>query len=79
LSEPTADTREYLKPSGVAEPSQPYTHAIRVGKTVYLSGQVPIDANGDVVGPAIQPGRQNSAGGMSNCVWPRPEPPSRTS
>jgi len=57
LSEPTADTREYLKPSGVAEPSQPYTHAIRVGKTVYLSGQVPIDANGDVVGPG-DPTRQ---------------------
>ncbi len=57
MSEPTADTREYLKPSGVAEPSQPYTHAIRVGKTVYLSGQVPIDANGDVVGPG-DPTRQ---------------------
>jgi enamine deaminase RidA (YjgF/YER057c/UK114 family) len=51
LSQRIADAKEYFTPSGVAAPSQPYTHAIRVGKTVYLSGQVPIDVNGDVVGP----------------------------
>jgi enamine deaminase RidA (YjgF/YER057c/UK114 family) len=57
LSQRTPDTREYLKPHGVAEPTQPYTHVVRAGNTLYLSGQVPIDANGEVVG-AGDPTRQ---------------------
>jgi enamine deaminase RidA (YjgF/YER057c/UK114 family) len=51
LSQRIRDTKEYLQPAGVAEPVQPYTHVVRAGNTLYLSGQVPIDANGDVVGP----------------------------
>ena len=43
--------REYLKPAGVSAPEQPYSHVVRVGKTVYLSGQIPIDKDGNVVGP----------------------------
>jgi enamine deaminase RidA (YjgF/YER057c/UK114 family) len=42
--------REYLTPAGVAPPTEPYSHVIRVGKTVYLAGQVPIDEHGNVVG-----------------------------
>jgi len=30
---------------------RPYSPALRVGDTIYLSGQVPIDANGNTVGP----------------------------
>src|SRR5512133_1802907 len=49
--------REYIKPEGVATPPQPYNHVIRVGKTLYVAGQVARDVNGNVVGrgdPAAQ-------------------------
>jgi enamine deaminase RidA (YjgF/YER057c/UK114 family) len=50
MSKETSD-REYYVPEGVGAPVQPYSHAVRVGKTVYLSGQIPIDKDGNVVGP----------------------------
>ncbi|TMD12236.1 MAG: RidA family protein [Chloroflexi bacterium] len=42
--------REYLQPAGVASPPEPYSHVIRVGKTVYIAGQVAFDAGNKVVG-----------------------------
>jgi enamine deaminase RidA (YjgF/YER057c/UK114 family) len=49
--------REYLTPSGVAAPPEPYSHVIRAGKTVYIAGQVAFDAEGRTVGPG-DPKRQ---------------------
>jgi len=36
--------RAYIVPAGVAPPPETYHHAIRVGKTVYVAGQVAFDA-----------------------------------
>ncbi len=57
MSHEEPSDRQYYKPEGVAPPVQPYSHVVRVGKTVYLSGQIPIDKNGNVVGagdPTLQ-------------------------
>lgn len=51
MSNDQSGDREYIKPKGVRPPNQPFNHVVRVGKTVYLAGQVPIDINGNVVGP----------------------------
>ena len=51
MSRQESDAKQYIQPEGVAAPRQPYTHVIRVGKTVYVSGQVPIDESGKVVAP----------------------------
>ena len=51
MSTSSSEEREYIQPAGVLPPVQPYTHVVRVGKTLYLSGQVPIDEHGEVVGP----------------------------
>jgi enamine deaminase RidA (YjgF/YER057c/UK114 family) len=53
----SSSDREYLKPEGVRPPDQPYSNVVRVGKTVYLAGQVPVDKDGNVVGPG-DPTRQ---------------------
>lgn len=57
MNQEHAPEREFLKPAGMSAPEQPYSHVVRVGKTVYLSGQIPIDGNGNVVGagdPTLQ-------------------------
>jgi 3-hydroxyisobutyrate dehydrogenase len=41
---------EPVSPAGVAAPVGAYSHAIRCGDTVYTSGQVAMDADGNVVG-----------------------------
>ena len=40
---------EVIKPSGV-HPTQTYAHAVKVGNTVYISGQTALDPRGDLVG-----------------------------
>lgn len=42
--------REYLEPTGLAPPPEPYAHAIRTGNTVYIAGQVALDEENNVVG-----------------------------
>lgn len=42
--------REYIVPPDVAPPPEPYSHVVRVGKTVYIAGQVAFDSEGRVVG-----------------------------
>jgi enamine deaminase RidA (YjgF/YER057c/UK114 family) len=57
VSEEQTQTRQYIQPEGVARPTQPYNHVVRVGKTVYLAGQVPLDENRNLVGrgdPSLQ-------------------------
>jgi reactive intermediate/imine deaminase len=41
---------EHLNPQGLADPGT-FTHVVKVGNTVYISGQVSRDAQGKVVGP----------------------------
>lgn len=38
---------------GVPAPVAPYCHAARVGGWIYLTGQIPIDAKGQIVGGGI--------------------------
>jgi 2-iminobutanoate/2-iminopropanoate deaminase len=42
--------RERLNPPGVSAPGANYSHVARVGSTLYISGQVAIDAEGNLVG-----------------------------
>jgi enamine deaminase RidA (YjgF/YER057c/UK114 family) len=39
-----------VNPSGVHTPQANYSHATRVGDTLYISGQLPLDPNGNLVG-----------------------------
>jgi enamine deaminase RidA (YjgF/YER057c/UK114 family) len=43
-------SRNYIEPEGLAPPPDPYTHAIRVGDTIYIAGQVATDEQNQVVG-----------------------------
>ena len=40
---------EYIQPPDLPRPAA-YSHVVKAGQTVYLAGQVPQDANGQVVG-----------------------------
>jgi enamine deaminase RidA (YjgF/YER057c/UK114 family) len=42
--------RELLNPPGVHPPQAHYTHVARAGQTLYISGQLALDAAGGVVG-----------------------------
>jgi reactive intermediate/imine deaminase len=44
-------TKEYLNPENVHAPIWPYSHAVKVGKTIYISAQLPLDLEGNLVGP----------------------------
>lgn len=44
------DERIYVEPADLARPPEPYSHVIRIGKTVYVAGQVAFDEDGNVVG-----------------------------
>lgn len=43
--------RTVIKPTGVHQPAAPYSHAMITspGKSISISGQVPVDENGQVV------------------------------
>jgi 2-iminobutanoate/2-iminopropanoate deaminase len=43
--------REALQPDGVPAPVGPYSNVIVSGDFVFISGQIPYDAEGDLVGP----------------------------
>lgn len=42
--------RERLNPPGLHTPHANYSHVARVGNVLYLSGQIPVDADGNLVG-----------------------------
>jgi 2-iminobutanoate/2-iminopropanoate deaminase len=46
-------TRRELRVEGLAEPISHYTDAVVAGDALYLSGIVPVDADGNVVGDDI--------------------------
>ena len=57
MSEEGTETRQYIQPDGVPRPTQPYTPVVRVGRTIYVAGQVPLDEHRNLVGrsdPALQ-------------------------
>lgn len=41
--------KEFINPPALSRPTG-YTHVVKVGNTVYIAGQVPINARGEVVG-----------------------------
>ena len=46
-------TRRELRVEGLAEPISHYTDAVVAGDTLYVSGIVPVDADGNVVGEDV--------------------------
>ena len=46
----TKHAKEYLNPSGLARPPEPYHHAIRCGDFVLIAGQVAFDQDNNIVG-----------------------------
>jgi 2-iminobutanoate/2-iminopropanoate deaminase len=46
-------TRREIAVEGLAEPLSHYTDAVVAGDTIYVSGIVPVDANGKVVGDDV--------------------------
>jgi 2-iminobutanoate/2-iminopropanoate deaminase len=42
--------REMIRPTNVHEPAGGYHHAVKVGNTIYTSGQVGLDLEGNLVG-----------------------------
>lgn len=44
--------KEFLVPEGFSEPkSGYYSHGVKVNNTIYVTGQIALDASGEVVGP----------------------------
>ncbi len=43
--------KELINPKDVHEPIWPYAHAVKSGNTIYISAQLPLDAEGKLVGP----------------------------
>lgn len=53
----TETQRSYLEPEGVGPPTDPFTHVIVCGDTVYVAGQISLDEDNTIVGvgdPAAQ-------------------------
>jgi 2-iminobutanoate/2-iminopropanoate deaminase len=42
-------TKQIIKPKGSPAPVGPYNHAVRVGDLLFCSGQIPLDAQGNLV------------------------------
>jgi 2-iminobutanoate/2-iminopropanoate deaminase len=51
-------TRREFAVDGLAEPLSHYTDAVAAGDTLYISGIVPVDADGNVVGDGVAQARQ---------------------
>jgi 2-iminobutanoate/2-iminopropanoate deaminase len=41
--------KQIIKPAGSPSPVGPYNHAVRVGDLLFCSGQIPLDAQGNLV------------------------------
>ena len=50
-----AQKAEHINPPGLSKPAgATYTHIVKVGKTLYIAGQIGLDAQGKVVGPGMK-------------------------
>ena len=47
-----SDLREWTNPAGVHAPQAHYSHVARVGKTLYISGQLGLNESGELAGGA---------------------------
>jgi len=47
--------REFISPTNVHQPEGAYHHAVKVGNTIYTSGQVALDVEGNLVGKGDLP------------------------
>jgi len=47
------DCREVIHPPELCPPPEPYSYAIKTGKTIYLAGQVALDSSGTIVGNTV--------------------------
>jgi enamine deaminase RidA (YjgF/YER057c/UK114 family) len=45
------EPREWTNPAGVYAPQAHYSQVARIDKTLYISGQLGLDENGELVGP----------------------------
>jgi reactive intermediate/imine deaminase len=43
-------SNDYVRPGKLAEPPEPYSHAVKSGDTIYVAGQVAFDGQNQVVG-----------------------------
>lgn len=43
--------KQFINPPNVHAPIFPYSHAVRVDKTIYVSAQLPLDLSGNLVAP----------------------------
>ena len=48
-SQSMSSTKQIIKPAGSPSPVGPYNHAVRVGDLLFCSGQIPLDAQGNLV------------------------------
>jgi enamine deaminase RidA (YjgF/YER057c/UK114 family) len=44
------EIRQYLRPAGLGEPDEPYSHAVLCDRTLYIAGQVALDEHNEIVG-----------------------------
>lgn len=42
--------KEFINPDNVHKPLWPYSHAVKAGKTIYVSAQLPLNNKGKLVG-----------------------------
>ena len=47
------ELEDIVQVEGLCPPPEPYSYAIRAGATLYLAGQVSLDADGNVVGDTV--------------------------
>jgi 2-iminobutanoate/2-iminopropanoate deaminase len=47
------ELEDIVQVEGLCPPPEPYSYAIRAGDTLYLAGQVSLDAKGNVVGDTV--------------------------
>lgn len=47
-------TKQIIKPAKSPAPVGPYNHAVRVGDLLFCSGQIPLDATGNLIAGDIQ-------------------------
>ena len=47
------ELEDIVQVEGLCPPPEPYSYAIRAGDTLYLAGQVSLDADGNVVGDTV--------------------------
>lgn len=61
-------TRDGRQPDGVARPRSPYSPVVVTGDLVFVSGQVAVDADGDVVPGGIEEQTRQAIGNLERSL-----------